>query len=314
MPTINAYTQAGDGQSANEDWYCATEDLVIVLDGATIRTGTGCIHGLPWYVRNLGAAIMSGAQDYDRAGVGRDLRWVLAEAIGAVAAMHSDTCDLTHPGTPSAAAGIVRIGIDAAEWLVLGDITVLLDTPDGLIEVVDDRVSQTAYTERRECDQYAIGTPEKMAAILKMKAIELASRNTKGGYWIAATDPDAVLHAHTGSIPRDRVRRFAVCSDGVMRAVTLTPVTSAGVMATMRGAGPRTVVDQVRQVERNDPVGQRWPRNKATDDATAVYVDMGVPPEARWISEGARQALIGSITDTTRGLFGAVPTVTGKLL
>lgn len=275
MPTVTAHTRPGDGRTENEDWYAATEHLVVVLDGATIRTDTGCIHGLPWYVRQLGAAIVSGTQN-----PGHGLRSVLADAISHVAALHSDICDLTHPGTPSAAAGIIRIGHNTVDWLVLGDITILIETVDGLTAVTDDRVSQTGLTERRECDRYPIGTPEKMTAMLTMKQIELASRNTEGGYWIASTDPTAVEHAYVGSIPHDQVLRFAACSDGTMRALALTSIDShAGVMAVLHRSGPKTLVDRVRAAERNDPLGKRVPRNKATDDATAVFADMDVGGE-----------------------------------
>ncbi len=295
MPTITAYTQAGDDSADNEDWYAVSDGLIVVLDGATIRTETGCTHGLPWYVRQLGAAIMSGAQNLDR-----DLQRVLADAINHVAALHSNTCDLAHPGTPSAAAGVVRISANKVDWLVLGDITVLIDTTDGLTAVTDDRVSQTGLAERRECDRYLIGTPEKMTAILAMKQIELASRNKDGGYWIASTDPTAVEHAHVGCLPRDQVLRLAACSDGAMRALTLTSITDpAGVMAVLRSSGPKTVVDQVRAAERNDPLGKRVPRNKARDDATAVFADMNVLPADRPISKAARQAAIRSIAYTT---------------
>ena len=299
MPTIiAAHTQAGDDRTDNEDWYAATDDLVVVLDGATIRTDTGCVHGLPWYVRQLGAAIVASAQNHDY-----DLRQVLADAISTVAALHADTCDLTHPGTPSAAAGIVRLGHGTVDWLVLGDITVLVDAEDGLAVFTDNRVSQTGLAERRECDRYLIGTAEKATALLEMKRVELAARNTAGGYWIASTDPAAVDHAHVDSVPRARVLRFAVCSDGAMRALALTSIsTHDGIMAILRGSGPAALIDLVRNAERHDPLGKRVPRNKATDDATAVFADLNVAPPAHEITEAARQAAIREVTTMTNSV------------
>jgi len=47
-------TVAGDPAIPNEDWTAVTPDLVVMLDGATVRTETGCIHGAAWYARKLG--------------------------------------------------------------------------------------------------------------------------------------------------------------------------------------------------------------------------------------------------------------------
>ncbi len=46
----------GDPGTPNEDWVAVTSDLVVVLDGATVRTETGCVHGAAWYTGELGAA------------------------------------------------------------------------------------------------------------------------------------------------------------------------------------------------------------------------------------------------------------------
>lgn len=269
MPTTRAYTLPSDPDSGNEDWYLVSDGLVIVLDGATIRTDTGCIHGLRWYVHQLGLSIATAAADYTR-----DLPAALSSAISHVRSLHAETCDLDHPGTPSAAAGIVRYCGDRAEWAVLGDITVMVDRSSGLSVTCDDRVSHTAITERRECDRHLIGTPEKMQAILAMKKIELASRNRDGGYWIASTMPSAAEHAHTNSAPLADVRSIAVCSDGAMRALDMTSIdTNAAVMHVLTSSGPQMLIEKVRAAEDSDPLGKQYPRNKATDDATAVVVD-----------------------------------------
>lgn len=268
---IRAHTVPSNPENGNEDRYLLSDDLVVVLDGATIRTDTGCSHGLRWYVQQLGLGIATAAADHTRS-----LPFALEAAVSRVNGLHGDTCDLDHPGTPSAAAGIIRLTGDRAEWAVLGDITVMVETGAGLSVTCDERVSQTALAERRECDRHLIGTPEKMQAILAMKDVELASRNREGGYWIASTRPEAAEHAVTGSAALADVRRVGVCSDGAMRALEMTSLDSyQAVMDVLVSDGPEALIEQVRAAEHDDPHGKVSPRNKPTDDATAVVLDVG---------------------------------------
>ncbi|MHA6806276.1 hypothetical protein [Salinifilum ghardaiensis] len=270
MTTLTGYTLTSDDDKPNEDWWVASETVVVVLDGATIRTDTGCVHGLPWFVRQLGSTLFSAAQN-----VATPLPAAIKQAIEHVVDQHSDTCDLTHPGTPSAAIGIVRDTGDRLDWASLGDVTVLVDTiNDGVCVTSDDRVSYTAQEERAECDRHLLGTDGKMDAIHAMKPKELAARNVEGGYWIASVDPSAAKHALTGSVQRRAAQSFAVYSDGVGRALDFGLASDAGdLLDQLHRHGPAQTINAVREAERDDSLGKAVPRNKKTDDATAVIAN-----------------------------------------
>jgi len=259
-------TVAGNSSNANEDWTTMTSDLAVVLDGATVRTETGCKHDVAWYVRKLGASLIAEA-----ASKSHPLREVLATAIQDVVNLHPE-CDLSHPGTPSAAVGMVRVENGFLRYVVLGDVSIVLDY-HGKIEVVSDgRVSETAPEERRIADQYPIGAPEKNSALVKMKHAELAARNHDGGYWIAASNPDAANEAIVGEIEIESVRRFAILSDGAARSVDLFGLYDwTAALDVMENEGPDELIRQVRVTESGDPSGERFRRNKASDDATAVF-------------------------------------------
>lgn len=262
------HTLPGSKDKATEDWVGITPELAVVLDGGTARTETGCEHGVSWYAHQLGAAIVAQAVDPV------SLADCLARAISYVTDLHPQ-CDHAHPGTPSAAAGIVRLTPTQVEYLVLGDITVVLQTAKGLTVVADDRVSHTAQPARQRAARLPIGSPEKAEALLEMKSGELAARNTPGGYWVAATDPRAVVEAKTGMVPLDQVRAAAVLSDGAARAVCDFNLMDWDSAVQLLGEiGPTELIHRVRNAEAGDPLGIRWPRNKASDDATAVYLDL----------------------------------------
>lgn len=256
----------------NEDWVHADDHLVAVLDGATARTDTGCIHGVTWYAHRLGSTVVELARN-----LSKPLPQTLADAISRVADEHRGTCDLNHPGTPSAGICLVRFRPSGLEYLVLGDVSLVIDQGGELSVVTDDRVSRTAVAERAEADRHPIGSPGKAAALLAMKHAELAARNVPGGYWIAEADPAVVEHALTGASALGAQTRVAVLSDGAARAVTLGLVDWPGALELLRSEGPAGLIALVRRAEAEDPNATRWLRNKRSDDATAVYID-GLAP------------------------------------
>ncbi|MBB4695409.1 protein phosphatase 2C domain-containing protein [Paractinoplanes abujensis] len=237
-----------------------------MLDGATARTDTGCQHGVSWYAAHLGAALSEGAHD-----VNQSLPHVLSMGIERVASLHP-SCDLTHEGTPSAAVAIVRIAGDWAEYLVLGDVSVVFDDGNDPIVVSDERVSQTALVERRAADAHPIGTAKKQQAMIRMKHAELAMRNRHGGYWIAAADPSVAEHALIGRLPEASLRRFAVLTDGAARAISpFNEMEWRDLLDLAEAESPESVLRRVRAAEAADPYGIRWPRNKRSDDATIAF-------------------------------------------
>ncbi len=265
-----AVTVPGDSAKANEDWVFADENLIVVLDGGTARTDTGCRHGVAWYAAKLGSLIAFLATDQ-----AAELAAVLRLAIAATADQHRE-CDLTHAATPSAALAIVRRAGDTMEYLVLGDVTVVLDKAEGLEVVTDGRVDRVARQERLEAARLPIGSEAKAAALLRMKHAELAARNREDGFWVAAADPAVAGHAITATVPLASVRRVAVLTDGAARAVVLFGLLDwAGLLNVLAQQGPAELITQVRTAELGDPKGLGWARNKRSDDATAVFSLVG---------------------------------------
>lgn len=310
---ITGTTRAGDPDRPNEDWFAATGDILVVLDGATVRTETGCAHDPAWYTRQLGAALLTAGADQST-----PLREVLRAAIEQVSDLHRSSCDLTHPGTPSAAVAIVREEGPTVRYLVLGDISLVVETTSGAVSVVsDDRVSHTAAEARAEADRHPIGSDEKAAALLEMKRGELAARNTSGGYWIAAADPSAADHALTGELVVGAVERLGLLSDGAARAVELFGICSwAAALSMVERSGPAALVDAVRAAEDADPEGTSRPRNKRSDDATVVVArlrpraDAGAANTASVaLSEVDRRALVEQVLarPNSPGVLGAAP-------
>jgi hypothetical protein len=78
-----------------------------------------------------------------------------------VADSHANTCDLSHPGTPSATVVLLRAGLDDIEYLVLSDALIVVDTGDGVVVLTDPSVNDLAVDERKAVLRARIGTPER---------------------------------------------------------------------------------------------------------------------------------------------------------
>jgi hypothetical protein len=264
---IAAASEPGSPGKPNEDGVVVTAEMAAVLDGATVRTDTGCIHGVPWFVETL-ARSLARHKEIPPADA-------LSAAIAETAAAHRDTCDLNHPGTPSAAVAIAQAHEDSLRYLVLGDVTLAVETTDGLRIITDNRVDSTAKAERAAANALPAGSLEKAEALIRMKHAELAARNVPGGFWVAAADPAVVSHSMTGEIPLRTVRRVILLTDGAARAVSPFKLYDwPGIFSAVADEGPGGLIKQVRIAEDADPTGNRHPRNKIHDDATVVVITL----------------------------------------
>ncbi|TDC41903.1 hypothetical protein [Micromonospora sp. KC213] len=259
----------------SEDFVAASQSTVVVLDGLTApaELGTGCRHGTPWYVANLGTQLLQAASIAPH----RPLADILAQSIESVANQHKNTCDLRHPGTPSAAVAMLRNESESVDYLVVFDCVIVLDGPAGLEIHTDLRVDGFAQAEHEATRKCRLGTPEHRDAVTALVAAQRPHRNQPDGYWVAAANPETAAHAVTGT--RSHVDSAALLTDGASSlADRYHQVNWPQLLTLLHRHGPQHLIDRVRAIENTDPHGARWPRYKRSDDATAAYCLPGQPP------------------------------------
>ncbi|MEV0874797.1 hypothetical protein AB0932_27435 [Streptomyces sp. NPDC006682] len=264
--------------AANEDSVHASATGVVVLDGLSAPTDLpmGCVHGTPWFVRQLGTKLINLIGDEDV-----PLREALRRAISEVNDLHRDSCSLDQDAVPASTVVMVRERGDALDYLVLSDNVLVIDLGTaGIKAIVDKRVEEVAAEEMREALQGPTGTPEHASRVSKLVSVQRRLRNKPGGYWVAATDPAAADEAITGSLELARVQQAALLTDGASRLVdAFGALTWASLLKLLRTEGPTALIARTREAERADPLGERWPRFKRSDDATAAYVGpLGAEP------------------------------------
>lgn len=282
---VSFATRPGSAEKPTEDFLATDPSVALVLDGLTSppELGTGCVHGTPWFVAQLGTHLLHGATTRPEA----PLADIVADAIEAVAGLHSESCDLMHPGTPSCSVALLREGPQSMDYLAIFDSVIVLDgaNPEGGAHesdgsggahgptiITDLRVDSYAQEEHKATQQYLIGTEEHRQAVSRLVAAQRPYRNQPHGYWVAAATPQSAYEAVTGSVPRSSVARAAVLSDGASCLVDRYATTDwRSLMDLLDTHGPAEAIAQVRQAEAADPLGTRWPRYKRSDDSTVVY-------------------------------------------
>jgi hypothetical protein len=238
----------GHADRANEDFVGAVPGAVVLLDGAGIPGGeTVCSHGVGWFVQRLSAALLD-RLFHER---GADLVDALAASIKAVARMHRDTCDITSTVSPQAAVAIVRFGGERVEYLVLGDIFVVLDVSGAGPRVVTD---PREVDVRNECMAALGGTPAGTAeyerVLASVREAFRSRRNRPGGFWVAKDDPYAAVQAVTGAAALESLSGVAVLSNGASRLVAPYEVADwPTVLDLARTGGPTELLHRVREAE-----------------------------------------------------------------
>jgi hypothetical protein len=267
---ISLATEAASARRPNEDFAAATDDVIVLLDGATApgTLETGCCHGTRWFARQLGSEIL--LRVISRPGA--SLADSLAEAIKELADRHSATCDIAHPGHPSSTVTLVREHPHGYDYLVLADSTLVIETEDEIKSITDNRLAQVATEQRQALRASRPGTADRDAAFAEVTSVLRQHRNRPGGFWVAAADPEAAYQAITGTADRDAVRSIAAMTDGASVVVDrFGSLDWAEAVSLLHESGPDALIRLVRILESSDVTCQRWPRSKPHDDATAVF-------------------------------------------
>jgi hypothetical protein len=123
-------TDPGSPGWPNEDYACAAPGAAVLLDGATTvprDADIGCVHGVAWYARSLGTALLAAITAQPRIALAQGL----ADAIAQVRDRHAGTCDLSVRRTPAATVTAVRAEPGGLAYLALSDSSVVADFGTG---------------------------------------------------------------------------------------------------------------------------------------------------------------------------------------
>ncbi|ACV78354.1 protein phosphatase 2C domain-containing protein [Nakamurella multipartita] len=189
MLEFRVATDPGSPDKPNEDAFAILPRLAVVADGATSppHLGDGCIHGPAWYARTLVGFVASAHLSRPVA----EPADLLVEAIERTTQAHSGTCDVGHPGSPSATVAMLTVSTEGiARWLVLGDCTFVADAGPDLLVVSDDRLANTSHSERAAVKEPGVASdPVEYGRRDALVLAQRSNRNRSGGFWAASSCP-----------------------------------------------------------------------------------------------------------------------------
>jgi len=256
-----------EGHEPNEDLFGEEGNLAWILDGASAVSSERVTTEQPtdahWLVHRLN-------KNFTRLADSRSsLQDLVAEAIAMTAGHAAHEWSGTAEVAPSAALGVVRHAGDHVEFLVLADVSVILLTPVGSLELSDLRVERCNEPAKRvmtglldagaSFDGAYEGTRPHLAAVRR------AAMNRVDGYWVASTDETAAAHALVGTMAN--VNEVILATDGFMRGLHLFRLVPDADALFDTNFG--RLVEQIREAERADPETRKFPRWNVHDDICA---------------------------------------------
>ncbi len=265
---LDAADDAGNRARVSEDLAGTAGRLAWVLDGAAsvfperdkVTADESDAH---WLVERL-AKHLEGL-----AGEKVPLTALVAQAIERTAADADRDWLRTPDVPPSAALGVVRRSGRSTEFFVLADVSVVLRTPEGCVEMSDHRVD-VVNEPARVAMADVLGSPEAtfQTAIEHTRPFLAEARrhgmNKSGKYWVASVEPAAAAHAEVGAV--DDVQEVVRASDGFMRAVHLFGLCT---LDDLFSRSLEEIAAAVRAAEEADPDTRRFPRWSVRDDIRA---------------------------------------------
>ncbi|WFD10246.1 hypothetical protein [Tepidibacter hydrothermalis] len=275
------YDSICDGSSMiNEDVANINKHGAWILDGATGLNGKNLIDkdsDAKWYVKQWDEYVN---KNFHRTDI--DLKRIVKEGINVVKDKYykrvKDKC-VKSLDLPSSSIVLTRWIKDTLEYFILGDCTLIIENNNKLNVIKDDSVTRLdnkvfqAMDEimRKEGKTLSEAKKEVNNLIVRNRLL----KNTNEGYWILGFDTEAVDRGLYGKIPFSSDTKLLMASDG-FSAITdrYNYIDMENLIHEAQNKGLDNLCRKLRQIEEEDSSGDKYPRFKKNDDASAIYIEL----------------------------------------
>lgn len=269
-------SRAGKDGFANDDALGESRTLAFVLDGAT---GVGDGPLMPAQFGSDAAWLSHGAA---RCFSMCDEREVpLADIVrGCALALSGEFSALRTRAPkggyemPYASMMLVRPAADHIAYAAFGDCRMLVLHHDGrLSDIGPPSLHRENEAARAKAfDATSKGPAEALPELRRLRSLV----NTVEGFWLMAADPAVADHVNLGRVALAGPADVLLVTDGFHAlAADYGAYDNAGLVAAARARGLDALYRELRAIERADPKGEKFPRFKPSDDATAMLISVG---------------------------------------
>ena len=273
---LDSLSLPGDAAKPNEDAFGHDAAAAVVLDGAT-PLGDGLMPGpsdAAWIAQFGARRLLAHLRDGE--GARKAVRGALADAQKSFEALRR------HPPeevwqTPCASMMLAVAGEGGVEFLSFGDCAAVVQPEGGAVMVVGETFDKRAAEAKRA---QAIAKEKNLSPASGLSRPEFlgalrATRNrvNSGSYWLFSPDAKAASHASRRIVKTAPGTRLLLASDGFLALAS--DYGAYGADSLMQAAvekGLEALGEELRAIEAGDAVGDKFPRFKKSDDATALLL------------------------------------------
>lgn len=270
---LDSLSLAGDAAKPNEDAFGHDAHAAVVMDGATML-GDGLMPGnsdAAW-IAQFGARRLL-AHLRDGAGARKALRGALADAKKSFEALRRMPPDDVWQ-TPCASMILAVEEKQQIEFLWFGDCAALLKQGAGSVTVIGETFSsksdESGFAARmaQESGKAATDRAHFTDALRARR-----NRLNSGNYWLFTPEPKAAAHAGRRIVKASPGAHLLLASDGFLALASDYGVYGPdSLLAAAMDKGLAALGAELRAIEAEDAVGQRFPRFKKSDDCTALLL------------------------------------------
>ena len=268
----------GDPGKMNEDAFAYSDSAALVLDGAT-PLGEALMPGpsdAAWLAQFGSRRLMAHLEDGDAP---KDaVAHALADAEKSFRALARRPVREKWELPCASMMLVTRTRAEDLEFLWFGDCTALV-LKDGGCEIIGDGFDQRGQEAQRARQLVQeknlspapdLNRPEILGALRAAR-----NRINSGGHWLFSPESRAAARVSRQRVQASTGTLLLIASDGFMALATdYGTYNAVALMAAARDKGLAILGEELRAIETGDAMGEKFPRFKKSDDATALLLEV----------------------------------------
>jgi hypothetical protein len=273
---LDCLSLPGDAAKPNEDAFGHDAAAAVVLDGAT-PLGDGLMPGpsdAAWIAQFGARRLLAHLRDGE--GARKALRGTLADTQKSFEALRRHAPEEMWQ-SPCASMMLAVAGEDGVEFLSYGDCAALVQPDGGAVAVVGETFDKRAAEAKRA---QAIAKEKNLSPASGLNRPEFLevlrgtrNRINSGSTWLFSPDAKAASHAARRIVKTSPGTKLLLASDGFLALAS--DYGAYGADSLMRAASEKGLAalgEELRAIEAGDAGGDKFPRFKKSDDATALLL------------------------------------------